>query len=783
MKLLFKLMARAGIAAGGIPAPAMNIDLTSTLDSRITFTRAGSRNYINAGVLTALGTSNTPAFESWDGVNRGMAIEPGFTNLLTYSGDQTNAAWEKSNITTGTGATGPDGSAVMLRVTNTTANSYHRLAQVISTRNLGERGTLSFFVKPVSGARNWSVCVRMSDQYNNSGFNVYHCIDGKIGSTAYYDSARISDGVHSLQKLSNGIYRVSITGTWVTSSWKVFDISAGDLDEQTNNSYLGTLTDQYDVWGAQYAVANGPTGYVATGAATASQAAESAIFNDTAWLTTTQGTFVIEHDCWSGPLVGSGANTVLGATVPGKTAIAWDGSTSDVVNNGGATTAGGLPTFSGSDIRLLATTGTTNAGHIKSVRFYNTRLSVADLQTLTAKTVTSTATPDVLRGVSIDNILPSGPLTTAGALLNMAVRVRANLGGHDVSQIVFDFPNFRFPGIPSPNSFIIDECALERVTGVSEFVPIRFGGGRSVTVAAGAIDSVKSDVILPSAFTGLSVFPANMEFFVRIKARVTTAGDIFTVGVSGNGCQYAGVYNPAATTISPVDATGNMSVTAGTNTSFLTYAYSPIMLGKFVSGDPKTIMIIGDSIIQGTGGSGLANGTYIKQSARNLGVPCLQYALGGAEQEDLTQSTTWRVYMKYARVLIDELGTNNGNRWIHFFDYWTDAKLIHGMDKIIKTGLLPRAANSGDFSSEGVQTGAQPFRPLNFEYGTFTDFAKYGYADQFVELLSVRGVDQTKWLTNGTPYYMTTDGTHPTDAALALLTAEFQPVLAAITVT
>jgi len=61
LSLVNRIMFRAGVIG---PAFTLDLNLTASLDSRITFTRAGSRNYRTNGVLTSL-SANQPAFESW----------------------------------------------------------------------------------------------------------------------------------------------------------------------------------------------------------------------------------------------------------------------------------------------------------------------------------------------------------------------------------------------------------------------------------------------------------------------------------------------------------------------------------------------------------------------------------------------------------------------------------------------------------------------------------------------------------------------------------------------
>lgn len=779
---LIRILRAGSSGAGGGPVPAIDIDLTSSLDSRITFTRAGSRNYINAGVLTALASSNVPAFESWDGISRGMAIEPAFTNLALYSNDFTNAAWGKRGwASSTTGDTGPDGSTAMALFTETATSNLFSIEQIINYS--AQRQTASFFVKPKSGGTRWAINLRISAQYNNTGGDLYAMFDGTKGHLTFNDAAMFSNTTGGIDKLANGIYRIWLTGDWTTlSGSKQYVVRSVDNLDPATKSISGAVTEGWHVWGGQVTNTNGPVGYVATGAATASQAAESAIFNDTAWLTTAQGTFIIEHDCYSGTLIGSGTNVVLGATTPGRTAIAWDGSTSDTVSNGGATTVGGLPTFSGSDVRLLSTSAAGTPGHIKSIKFYNTRLSVVQLQALTAPTLTSTATPGVLRAVSVNNRLPGNVKTTAGSELSFVSRFELSLGGSACSELRLDFPNFQWPGDTAvANSIVIDECALERETGVVEYVPVTFSASRSVTVSAGAAATVVSDAILPSSFTGLSTFPAGTKFWVRVKGHVAAAGNLLAAArnTSETGA-FGKVYNPGTVTYSPVDSTGAVGVVSGSDVGSETQAYCPILIGRFVSGDPVTLMVFGDSIIEGTGSIG-GVGSFVRQAANNLTYPLLEFSKGGRSQIQLSDYAYWRPYLAYVRVLIDELGTNSVNAFLHHFKYWHAARTTYSIDKVVRVGLFPHTTSSDSFATEANQTIARGY-PINYPDNWGASVYRSGYSDYYLNPQSVRGTNPAKWLVNGAAFYATSDGVHQTLAGNALLTTEFQTTLASITV-
>jgi len=784
LSLLSRLLLNAGIATDGIAAPTLDITLTSSLDSRITLARAGSRKAIVSGQIATL-AANIPAFESSPSGAWGLAVEPGFTNYLLHSNDFTQAVWGKGNMTYGTGATGPDGATAMFRVANTTSTSFHQLQQVITTRNATERGTLIFYTKPAPGATNWGVCLHMSKQYGNIGSNFYFRTDGVPGQTAYFDTSMVTDAVYGHELLADGIYRVWVTGTWVTSSFKELDIAAGNNTSQGSNTYTGSVTDTYDVWGASYTPTDGPVGHVVTGAAIASQAGETAIFNDTAWLTTTQGTFIVEHDRYSGTVIGSGANTIVSAGGPGKVAFGWDGTGSTIVHNGATGIAGATPTFSGTDIRLLATTALANPGHIKSIRFYPVRLSEATMATLTAKTVVSTAVPGSLRFVSIDNYLPREFLTTSGTLRDFIVRVRTKLGNYDVSELTAAIPNFAFPGDANTNDIQVVELYLEKETGGALTRQVKFAGLDSKTVVPETNGPVLSDPILPSDF-GLTKFDANTVFYWRVRYRVSTAGHKFPVGQYGLFAQYSGVIDPAATTVSALSGTGNIVTVSGPNPSFLTYVNTPILLGKAVSGDPKTMLVVGDSITGGTtSGSNAFGGSYLKRAAEAIGMPLCVFALGGSSQVAIGAKTLWHPYINYARVMADAMGTNQGNTWIQFFRYFWEARQ-RGISKVIKIELFPSVtapSPNDNWVSEATQITFRAYPNINYPDRVFQEFVKYGYADELITLTSARGVTNAgKWYANGTPNYSTYDGTHLSAGMDIILGTELAPKFAAMTV-
>jgi hypothetical protein len=87
--------------------------LTGTLDPRITFTRTTTGTYIGSDGLIKTAAINEPRFE-YDPTTLqplGLLIEPAATNILLHSSDLTQTAWVPVGATIAMTATGPDGAA------------------------------------------------------------------------------------------------------------------------------------------------------------------------------------------------------------------------------------------------------------------------------------------------------------------------------------------------------------------------------------------------------------------------------------------------------------------------------------------------------------------------------------------------------------------------------------------------------------------------------------------------------------------------------------------------
>lgn len=793
---------RAGTSAGGGggPTPTLNLDFTSSLPGQVTFTRASTSKAIVGGVFTSL-ASGQPAIESWNSAAQGLRVNGAATNLSAGSNQLTNTTfWTAGSMTAVTVSAGvdlgPDGATVMTAMSETTANNTHQMTQTVSGITAGQTVTLSCFVrKPISPNTREGFGLRIAPQFNNNGAQAFFRIDGTMIYSPFATDATMTNVNAHMVNLGGGLYLCSLTATAVsagTYTYCLHSIWEGNTNGcLPSTSYVGVVGQGPELSSVQFSTTSGAASYCDNPTTSgANVAAESAIFNDITWLSTSVGTLVVEHDCISGTVIGSGTNVVMAGqplnflTATAKTALAWDGTGSDLVNNGGATTAGATPTF-GADVRLLSTSAATNFGHIKSIKYYPTRLTVSQCQTLTAPA--STAQPGIRR-LAARSCLPAhmdaASLSGTGTQFAFVSRVTATILG-DRSDLQVDFANIAFPAISNANAVVIDGCALERVTGVAETVLFKFSGSQSFTLTAGSVNQ-KSDVMLPSQFTGITKFTSGDSYFLRIYYHVAALANTLpnsrqAAEPGATFWQYdSGVTAPDQ----PVTATG--AITFSGAHSVPTRGMAPVLIGTSVSGDPKSAFIPGDSRVEGVSGPGgnISGYTFTQKACDALSIPSLAFCLGGSSQVTISGATWWYPYMGYTRILIDEMGTNNGNQLLQFAEYWVAAKKTYSVDKVIHTGLSPSTSSTDSWATAVNQTAVRALNSNMEKLWAFAAFSGQLDANQVFTSATIRdGTNGALWASNGTAFAFTQDGLHQSLTADGLMSTELQPTLSALVLT
>lgn len=355
-------------------------------------------------------------------------------------------------------------------------------------------------------------------------------------------------------------------------------------------------------------------------------------------------------------------------------------------------------------------------------------------------------------------------------------RIPFEIGSGAVSELVLMFPNRGNgnAGDTSPGvTYNIVKVAIE-VDGTSTVVPVLFSGVRTATVPANTIEFM-ADALLPAAF-GLSSFPIGWKAWVRYECtQVSTAGFPGSYMTSQNSGSYGAHYDPAATVISAVDAIGPMVKVSGSNPFTQPEAFAPVVLGRFVSGDPAVGCTIGNSLAWGS------NDTATNTGFLGFGVPMRsQYdgsglnpiagiviARSGNTADDMMGSNTasW-AYFKYCTHGYEELGTNDVGALSGSTSAGTYTNLLSrkkaiwagmraaGIRKIATMVLLPNSSSTDAYVTDTNQTAISEWGSGGFvDQFRDTEIAQVGQSDGVDAALMFNAVRWSgkRWLWGSAP--------------------------------
>lgn len=402
--------------AGGYNRGQLALDLQfaadRTLAARIgptpTFTRASTATFIGSNGLIQSAAINAPRFDH-DPVtlaSRGLLIEESRTNLLPRS-EEFNNGWAvyQSAISANSTAS-PSGLNDADSLIENTANDAH---SVFRGANFAASTVYSFSVYVKADSRNWLALYENSTNTDRRSF--FNVATGTVGTTNPSHTAQI-------QRMPNGWWRCSITFTTTTATSRNVSIELAFADNVA--FYSGNGTGRVSLWGAQLEVGAFPTSYIPTTTTAVVRSADvcSITGSDFAGMwNPSEGTMLFTgrrianqtNQCnWSidaGTSISEIASS-RGATTERITAdavgilsvtafstlneykIAAALKTGDYAasfNGAAAVTSSSSFTHSPSAMRIGMGRGSSNQlnGHISSVRYYRTRLSNAQLQSLT----------------------------------------------------------------------------------------------------------------------------------------------------------------------------------------------------------------------------------------------------------------------------------------------------------------------------------------------------------------------------------------------------------------
>ena len=330
-------------------ALSLAFDETTTLDSRITFTRATDGTYFDSAGTLQTASSGVARFDHrleggvW--VNKGLLIEEQRTNLQKYSEDFSQAS-QLTNVTVTTNTndtTAPDGTNTADIIVENTTNGLHFLITPITSVTASTKYTFSVFAK--KGTRDF-VRVGFSVAANwptGQGLVYFNLANGTIGT-----NGSPSDAVPSIQDVGNGWYRCSVSLSSLAGASSAFGGAVFVADQDNQPSYAGLTGGKAAyVWGAQLEVGAFPTSYIKTTTASVTRNADVASMTGTnfsSWYNATESTIfaqsTIYYDLPSGTFprifeIGDGTTGEriiqnYASDLPGVRMIVTDGGTNVV---------------------------------------------------------------------------------------------------------------------------------------------------------------------------------------------------------------------------------------------------------------------------------------------------------------------------------------------------------------------------------------------------------------------------------------------------------------------
>lgn len=414
------------------------------------------------------------------------------------------------------------------------------------------------------------------------------------------------------------------------------------------------------------------------------------------------------------------------------------------------------------------------------------------------------ATPRPLRIVTTNQRMPSTFLSVNAATPGFKYRT-LHIIGAPTTELVLGFCGWAVPANVEVDAPVAHQYSKIAVEIGNRVVPVTFGGARSVSIAGGRA-YVLSDPIPASAF-GVSVLARDTRMFVR-GLGIAGPGRSLPVGTvaTGEGMRMA-VYPPASA-IDDIDIPGVLTVAKGSQSRPV--APGPcLVLGRFPAGF-LSVICTGDSIADGAGdnarlavGKGFFNRAAIDAQGFNA-IPSLNLtkfgSTAGTLQKNLgTPGAVGFAYRQallgFGNVLVDQYGTNSlgastptaASRVLDTSrPLWTLARAA-GIQKIIRTTLLPRTASSNRFVDAAGQTP-----PVNWGPGESRDAVNAAFVaaqaagtiDAIADLLPAVAdpADAHRWMSNGAPGYATKDGTHPSSASARLMGDALRAAYAGIVV-
>jgi hypothetical protein len=248
-----------------------NVAVPTFVNSLPSFTANGTSGIYIWGAQLNSGSTAKPYFPTTDRLNvprldysggascASLLLENQATNLITYSEDFSNAAWDKSNSSiTSNSVISPDGSLNADLLQETTANGSHSIRQNAGGLTTGQSYTYSIFVKEYKQGAKRDIRFFVGG-VNTSGIFSF---DSKSFYNTNFDNTKV-------ENYGNGWYRLSITDIVPATSFNNIIILYNNTSNYTGDGESGVY-----FWGAMLEQGSYPTSYIPTSGSTVTRTAD-----------------------------------------------------------------------------------------------------------------------------------------------------------------------------------------------------------------------------------------------------------------------------------------------------------------------------------------------------------------------------------------------------------------------------------------------------------------------------------------------------------------------------
>jgi hypothetical protein len=284
-----------GDGTSGVYVWGAQLEQRSAVTAYTATTTQAITNYVPRLLTAAAGVArfdHTPT----TGASLGLLVEESRANLVTYSDDFANAAWNKnrSSITSNT-IIAPDGTLTGDKIVEDTSVTLdHRVNRSITTTAASH----AFSVYAKAGERQWIQLRNLTASYDA----YFDLSNGAVGTVT-------AGATGSIVNVGNGWYRCVLVGTATAASneFRITLSTGNGVVNYTGNGYSGAF-----IWGAQLEAGAFATSYIPTVASAVTRSADAASMTGTnfsSWYNASEGTLYADYV----PNVPVGAGTLAKA--------------------------------------------------------------------------------------------------------------------------------------------------------------------------------------------------------------------------------------------------------------------------------------------------------------------------------------------------------------------------------------------------------------------------------------------------------------------------------------